>query len=381
MFTSTSALLALSAAWFGLGLAPAAQVTPSDETAKGYAFIEVRGPERAPFVGEPFTLRLRAGVDVDVLETNLVQLFRQALDVPVQLDHPWFEGAPEHLTARGPTRAVVEEAPLEGGSAVARVALGGELIQAGRMLERGPSGQRFTVVEFERDFVATSAGAYTIPEARLGFAYAVEFRDDLVAGRVPIDRRDAFVHSPAAPLTVRALPESGQPFSFTGAIGTYALDARLSRSDLSVGEEATLEVVVTAVGAAGALGAFELPRVPEVRGARFGARHTVDGPTSRTLSVQLVGVTAGATSVGPIDFAYFDPGAGRYVELSSPALPLRVQGGDAGAGAGPGMAPVEGRTEALLSEEPSSLSLQSVLGVATLVVLGAVFVLVWRRDH
>jgi hypothetical protein len=337
----TAAALALGAA--ALPSSAAAQGTPRDETSKGYAFIEVVLPERSPFVGEPFTLRLRAGVDVDVLEANLVQLFRQPLDVPVQLDHPWFEGgaalppgaAPASASsplALAPARAAggahVEASADAPGSVtgdVARVALGADLATAARHVERGAEARRFTVLELERTFVADAPGVLNVPEARLGFAYAVEFREDLVAGRVALDRHDAFVRAGAKELTVRALPETGRPFSFTGAVGRFTLAAELTPERIPLDATALLTVTLTAESLhAAAVERFTGPRLDRFDGFDVVASREATAGLVRTFEVELAPTRAGTLPVGPIEFASFDPSAERYVELATPRLDVHV---------------------------------------------------------
>jgi hypothetical protein len=317
-----------------------AQGTPSDETNKGYAFIEVVLPQRAPYVGEPFIVRLRAGVDVDVLEANLVQPFRQPLDVPVQLDHPWFEaasvpnGGPDAL---GPARAAGAGAPADDTAAaaldVARVALGAELASAARHVERGTDGRRFTVLEFQRTFVADAPGALVVPEARLGFAYALEFRDDLVAGRVALDRHDAFVRGGPQELSVRALPEDGRPFSFTGAVGRFTLAASIGPERIPSGATVQLAVELTSLDPhVAAVEGFSGPRLDRFPGFDVVAsRESTNGPT-RTFEIELAPTSVGKLSVGPIEFAAYDPVAERYVELATPRLELLVVSPRAGDG-------------------------------------------------
>lgn len=320
----TAVAMAVDAA--ALAHAAVAQGTIRDESSKGYAFIELVLPERAPFVGEPFTLLLRAGVDVDVLEANLVQPFRQPLDVPVQLDHLWFDSGAT-ATALGPARAVgaAADGSIPETLDVARVALGADIAVAARHVERGAEGRRFTVLEFERTFVADAAGALVVPEARLGFAYAVEFREDLVAGRVALDRHDAFVRGEPKEFTVRALPEAGRPFSFTGAVGRFTLAAELAPERIPSDATALLTVTLTAEGSiAAAVERFTGPRLDRFASFDVVASRAATAGFVRTFEVELAPTREGTLPLGPIEFAAFDPVAERYVELETPRLSVHV---------------------------------------------------------
>jgi len=306
-----AALAAVSLSVTALG------VSAQDETAKGYAFIETVLPARAPFVGEVFTVRLRAGVDVDVLEGNLVQLFRRPLDVPVQLDHPWFDGTPERPRVLG-------AAAPPAGTAETLVALGAEPRSTTRALERGRDGRRFAVLEFTRSFLAEDAGELECPAPRLAFAYALEFRDDLVAGRVPVDRHDAFVLGAASALTVRAVPEEGRPFTFTGAVGALELRAEAAPARVRVGETVTLVVAIEGTAPAAT---YALPRLDRFPGFEVQSRAEQDsGATERRVTLELVAVSAGRHTLPAIELAAFDPEAARFVEHRTEPFSVEVVG-------------------------------------------------------
>jgi hypothetical protein len=335
----------------GPGGAPARpQGPPADETTKGYAWTDVRLPDRAPFVGECFVVRLAGAVDVDVLEANLVQPFRQPLDVPVQLEHPWFSGSPARPVALGPARSAGAAAAAESGGAVgavgaspsARVALGGELASGARRVEREPDGRRFTVVSFERTFVADGSAPLAVPAPRMGFAYANEFREDLIGGRVPVDRHDAFVLGEAKELAFRALPEAGRPYSFTGAVGRFTLDAELRPGHAAVGDDVELTVTVRADGPVGPYDAPALDRFPGFD--VLGLVEEADGDERRFI-VQLVPRSVGLLAVAPVEFTAFDPVREQYVRLATPNLTIEVApAGDGGGAASrePGDAPRRG---------------------------------------
>jgi hypothetical protein len=272
-----------------------------------------------------------------------VQLFRQQLDVPVQVEHPWLVGAGAPLAGAsavaplGPARAVGASPDVGGTNGAdpdgstpadadsARIALGADLARAARHAERGADGRRFTVLELQRTFVADAAGIQTVPEARLGFAYALEFRDDLVGGRVPLDRHDAFVRGAPQELVVRPLPEAGLPFSFTGAVGRFSLTAAVSPERVASGGATTLSVTLTAEEpyAAG------LERIPGPRLDRFSGfdvvatRDTLVG-LARTFVVELTPTSTGRLTLPPIEFATFDPREERYVEHTTKKLHVVV---------------------------------------------------------
>jgi len=377
----------------GAPTSSATQTPAQDESAKGYAFIEVVLPERAPYVGEPFRVVLRAGVDVDVLAGNLVQLFRQPLEVPVQLEHPWFDATPKRPLARGsarPARAQADHAMGVGAPSepkpsepkpsepkpsepkpgeptpgipmdvrTADVALGGAVVPAARSVERDNAGRRFDVLELERWFIAEEAGELALAAPRLGFAYATEFRDDLVAGRLPADRKDAFVLGAARTLDVRPLPEEGRPIGYLGAFGRFTVEASVSPTEVTT--DASLRLVLTVTGAPG----FEpgaAPRLDRLEGFQLLALTSRQEGAHTIHEAQLRATRAGPASIPSVEFVSFEPEAAVYVTRTSAALPIEVMPPPAGSATStPGPTP--------RSPMSSGISLVTVLIAAAVIIV------------
>ena len=58
------------------------------------AFLEVDAPRGPLFLGAPFVVTLRLGIERTALARQLIQLFPQRLDVPVQVQAPWLSDLP-----------------------------------------------------------------------------------------------------------------------------------------------------------------------------------------------------------------------------------------------------------------------------------------------
>ena len=291
-----------------------------DETARGYAVVEVRGPERSPYVGERFTVRLRGGADVEVLEANLVQPFRQRLDVPVQLEHPWFTTDPTAPAPTGPPRFALETERL------AEIAVGAQRVEASRYVERvtsGPrSGQSFDFVEVERRFVADAPGTLLAPEPKMTFAYATEFRDDLVAGRVPTDRNDAFVRGGELRIEVQPLPEEGRPFSFTGAVGRFEVEARLSALTVEVGETVQLDWTIRGEPDVSRVLA---PEADRLEGFQLVGTTEARGRGELEVSYIFMALDASIDELPSLEFSSFDPELGEYVVHDTDPIAIAVE--------------------------------------------------------
>jgi hypothetical protein len=287
-----------------------------DASAAGLAFVESVLEREDVLLGEPVTLRLRFGFEREFLERNLVQLFQRELDVPAQLSAPW-------LTALDGALALAHVEPVAG----ARVALGEEIVLAVPRGEQRRAARDYRVFELTRTFVPARTGEFALEEPRLRFAHATHFGDDFVQGRVPLDRRDAYVRGPGARLTVRALPEQGRPPEFTGAIGRFTLRATAEPRELASGASLALTLVIEREGPLGSLAEVREPRLDDLPG--FHLRGQLAEREERRLSVRydLVPDGPAVRAIPPVRFAYFDttPPAG-YRVLASEPIPITVRG-------------------------------------------------------
>ena len=120
------------------------------------AFVEVVAPRDRYFVQERVSLRLRFGIEKEFLRKNLIQPFRQRMDVPVRLDAPW-------LGDLAGTVALPEE-PDE------RVKLtfvaADSVSRAARAADVVRDGKSFTVLEITRSYLPIEAGPLVVPGAQ-----------------------------------------------------------------------------------------------------------------------------------------------------------------------------------------------------------------------
>jgi len=141
-------------------------------------------------------------------------------------------------------------------------------------------------------------------------------------------------------LDVKPLPPA--PPGFSGLVGSFHIDAQISKAELKVGESATLRLTVSGNGNVQMISEPQMPELgafkvyddkPKGSVERSGAR--LSG--SRTFSKALVPLEAGELAVPPVSLVYFDPGAGEFRDIRTAAIPLRVS-------------PAEGQEELHLTE-------------------------------
>ncbi|HVS03881.1 MAG TPA: BatD family protein, partial [Thermoanaerobaculia bacterium] len=200
-------------------------------------------------------------------------------------------------------------------------------------------------------------------------------------GEEPV--RPAPIRRESAPLRldVRSLPDP--PASFSGAVGSFAVDAALEPPAVAAGDAATLTLTLRGTGQ---LSGLPDPPPPELPGIRVlppheATDHQLRGQeilASRSWRYTLVPEGAGRWTVPPVRWTTFHPGSGEYEELASPPLALAVAppaaAAESGAAAPPAAlaAPAEG----WLARYPQWRWAALGLGATVLLLLAAA--VVWR---
>ena len=130
-------------------------------------------------------------------------------------------------------------------------------------------------------------------------------------------------------INVRALPDTGKPASFNGAVGQFRLSASIDKNEVKQNEPVTLKLVVEGEGN---IETLSKPKIPELTGFKvyegdssselFKTGGNIGG--RRTFEVIFIPTEAGALSIPPLEFSFFDPRRQSYQTLRAPAFPLRV---------------------------------------------------------
>lgn len=287
-----------------------------DATAEGRIQVETTVARADPFEGELVHVVLRVVVDARLLESEAVQLFAQPLDVPLQIDASWWEGTSALSPHAHAARRAGVPRPL------ARCAVGSRIVEARRMDDRVSERGTFRVFELERAFVAEHSGRFVLEAPLVRFAFATRFREDLIGGRVPENRVDAFVRGSAFELRVKQVPNAGRPIEAAGAVGRFEISAAAAVESVEVGEPFELEVVISGTGA---LDRFPAPRPEPLDGFRIvkTTDHVEEG--RRVVVHELAALDTSATSVPSVAFGFFDPEpVGEYRVIKTRSLPLHV---------------------------------------------------------
>jgi len=161
-----------------------------------------------------------------------------------------------------------------------------------------------------------------------------------VTAEVPTNRRDFFggrlyaqtnktVTAGKRTIQVKALPESGKPESFSGAVGSFNLFVTSSKDILNANE--SLQAVVTVSGS-GNLKLFTLPELklpaalevyePEFNEAVTSNQSGMKGKISNNYTI--IPAFKGKYPIPEVSFSYFDPNLEKYISLQSESIIINV---------------------------------------------------------
>src|SRR5262249_23074284 len=111
---------------------------------------------------------------------------------------------------------------------------------AARAGEQTVGSRTFTVVELQQRCSVTAPGELVLEAPVLRYAYASQFDDNLLEGRVGRHRPQATLPGGAVRLQVQPLPS--RPPEFCGLVGRVLVAAAVDRRALAVGETLRLQL-------------------------------------------------------------------------------------------------------------------------------------------
>ncbi|OUO54872.1 BatD protein [Parabacteroides sp. An277] len=146
------------------------------------------------------------------------------------------------------------------------------------------------------------------------------------------------VSSPAT-IHVKPLP-SGKPASFSGAVGSYSMTARISANQVKANDAVTVNVQITGNGN------IKMAKNPEVTFPNdfeiydpkvdTQTKTTTAGVSgTKTIEYMAIPRYAGDFEIPSVEFSYFDTKSASYKTLKSDAFQLHVEKGEEGAASAP----------------------------------------------
>ncbi|CAN5226530.1 hypothetical protein BH23VER1_BH23VER1_16850 [soil metagenome] len=192
-------------------------------------------------------------------------------------------------------------------------------------------GQFYSLFNFQSSLSAIRPGKHTLGPGKLETVVAVPQSRSGPQFFAQQASRTFMLQSNSVEIEVLPLPESGRPPTFTGAVGTFAVDVKAKPTELKVGDPIALDMSVSGVGNFDAVAA---PTLTDAGGWRT-------YPPSEILENRSLGLTPGTNHfsqiiipeavvdyVPSLEFSYFDTSKREYVTITTPKIPLTMIEGE-----------------------------------------------------
>ncbi len=359
---------ALLAGWLALGAPGAARGGEEDPGADGL-WLHARVEPAEPWAGEAFSLVLEVEYDPTLLPARLVPTFRQPLDLALALEAPWLDGL-AGAVALGPAPGAAVAPGAGGAPGGATLVLNARVVRAAASTAAVEGGR--VTLRLARRYALRAPGRHPLAPPRVRYARATRFGEDVLFGRVPLDREDVERAGAAPVLRIRPLPPPPAGAAPVSAyVGALRLDARLEAGASEPAQGVRIRVAAEGDGDLAALEPFGAAAFPG-----FDLLGVAERPAERGRAwlYEVAPRAAADARLEALAVWVFDPrGAGAWREVASAPLDLRPPGprGE-GVGAPPGGPAPEagaGRERGDRGEGPAP-AVWLALGVLVLLLLG-----------
>jgi len=202
-----------------------------------------------------------------------------------------------------------------------------------RQYETVVGGRTYAVTEIKQALFPTREGRIEIGSAKIQCDVAVRTRrrrgffDDSFFGFSQTEPR--VLRAPSLEVNVRPLPSEGKTPLFSGLVGTFAMETRVSKTQLEVGDTTTLDITIQGRGNIKDAQPPPFPSLSYFKVYDDKPALTVDtsgdayGGTL-TIKKALVPLEEGTLRVPLLTFTYFNPESEKYELCKSSPLTLQV---------------------------------------------------------
>lgn len=197
------------------------------------------------------------------------------------------------------------------------------------------NGRRYRVYSWPLTITPISAGSQDL---NFQFTLAAQMPDQRSNRNSPFGggmfdnffgRSERFnIYTPPTQIDVRTLPSEGKPKSFSGAIGQFNMEVTTDSTSTRVDEPIMLSLKLSGRGN---FDRIKGPEMPDTRGWRnYKPESSYEANDSNPLKgvkrfdYVFIPEKAGSLKLPEVKFSFFDPKTEEYVELSSPALSVKV---------------------------------------------------------
>ncbi len=148
------------------------------------------------------------------------------------------------------------------------------------------------------------------------------------------DYEDVKVNLKSTPLkiTVHDLPAESKPASFKGAIGSYTIESKIDRTELSTDDAANITFKISGTGNLKLINAPEIKFPQEINAYDIQQKDTITVTNDVIAGFKLITYSfapqqAGNFTIPPTDFSFYDPESKQYKTLTTPSYTVHVTPG------------------------------------------------------
>ena len=205
-------------------------------------------------------------------------------------------------------------------------------------------------------------------DVELGIQILVTVQKNDAPGQTGFGRAQSTVDAKPARIRVLALPRTGRPAGFTGAIGKFTVaQPKLSATEVEAGEPVTLAIGMAGEGNLEGVAAPEISTVGGWQIYKPTSEFQPDpedhnsGRGAKVFTYTLIPNRAGLKATPAMPFCYFDPEKRAYVDITIPPLPINVKPSNTA----PAPAdPEPAKSETPRAEEPPRIVEPAMTGLA-----------------
>lgn len=195
-------------------------------------------------------------------------------------------------------------------------------------------GEQWFTYEIGRRTWPPKAGPPDIGKVRVRMTYPLELQEVQGFGfsrelRMTRARPVAVAAEPAG-IQVMPLPEAGRPASFSGAVGSYSIDATAKPTSVGVGDPVTLTLVITDRSGSANMESLQPPALAsdaalarDFKVPNEAISGVVAGRSKR-FTLTLRPLRAGIEAIPPIEFSSYDPKSRAYATVRSQPIQVTV---------------------------------------------------------
>lgn len=228
--------------------------------------------------------------------------------------------------------------PVSAGNDLAEIPVNGKPCLA-RQAKGVLDGRSYTTISFSKALIPKKAGVFDFPEATVACEAIVgqdtrrrrgpfgdPFFDDFLGGA---QARYGSVVTSSNPLhlEVKDVPAEGRPASFNGLIGTYAIEASATPTEVNVGDPVTLTVKIRGGQYPDAAQLPPLETQPALAKDFKIPKEMAPGKVedgAKVFTQTIRAQNAAVKQIPPIELSFFDTESGQYRTARTAPIPLKV---------------------------------------------------------